>query len=75
MVAFTTIKAGDTLWDCHRTRAGNTTMRVMGCWQVKVISVDTVRSNALVSWNGNPARVYSERDIGKLRRTKHPKAR
>jgi hypothetical protein len=75
MVAFSKITAGDVLWDCHRTQMGNTTMRQMSCWKVTVIEVHEDRRTALVSWNGNKPRVYSERDIGKLRRTKVEGAR
>lgn len=75
MVAFNTIKAGDILWDCHRTRMGNTSMARMGCWQVRVVEVYPDTKTACVSWSGNPTKIYRERDLGKLRRTKHPKAR
>lgn len=70
MVAFYLIKPGDVLWDCHRTKMGNTTMTRMGCWQVQVVSVDRDNHTAQCSWNGNAPRRYTERQIKALRRTK-----
>lgn len=75
MVAFSTINAGDDLWDCRRVPMGNTTMRIMTCWKVRVISVDVKSRTAMVSWNGNSACRYKERDLKKLRRTKVEGAR
>lgn len=70
MVAFNTIKVGDTLYDCHKVKMGNTTMRRMGTWLVHVKEIDAEKRQALVSWNGNPAKWWSERQLAKLRRTK-----
>lgn len=74
MVAFSTIKAGDILWDCHRHRMGNTTMSRMGAWQVKIISVDTEKRTAIASWNSNKPTTYYEHNIRALRRTRHPQS-
>jgi hypothetical protein len=70
MVAFSTIKPGDVLYDCHRTKMGNTTMSRMGTWTVHIISIDTERRMAMVSWNGNMPSRWTERQISKLRRSK-----
>lgn len=70
MVAFNKINVGDTLWDCHKTRMGNTTMRRMGSWSVEVKDIDAQGRRALCSWNGNAPKWWSERQINKLRRTK-----
>lgn len=75
MVAFSRIKAGDILWDCHETLQGNTTMRKMGAWPVKVVEVYPDTRTACVSWNYNPTKIYRERELAKLRRTKHKDAR
>jgi hypothetical protein len=74
MVAFSTVKPGDVLWDCHRTRMGNTTMSKMGAWTVKIISVDPEKRTAVASWNGNRPTIYHERHIKALRRTRHPQS-
>lgn len=75
MVAYSAIKEGDILWDCRKTRQGNTTMRSMSCWQVKIISLDPARRTAVVSWNTNAPRLYSERALKALRRTRADKER
>ena len=53
-VAFNTIKAGDRLYDVHSERAGNTTARRMGVWDIYIKEIDHAAGTALVSWNGNP---------------------
>ena len=67
-----TVNAGDVLWDvlwdCHRHRMGNTTMSEMSCWQVVVLEVDPAHLDFKVSWNTNPPRMYTRRQIAKLRR-------
>lgn len=68
MVAFTSVKAGDMLWDCRKVKAGNTTMTRLSCWRVKVIEV--TEDGAMCSWNGNPPRKYYPRQFNALRRTK-----
>jgi hypothetical protein len=75
MVAFTTIKVGDVLWDCHKVRQGNTTVRKMGAWQVRILEIDPERRSAMASWNGNRPMRYSEGALKRLRRTKHPSVR
>ena len=68
-IKFEQVSPGDTLYDCHRTKMGNTTLSTMGCWDVHVFEVDTVKQSALVSWNGNPRAWWSRRQIEKLRRS------
>lgn len=69
MVAFNTVKPGDILYDCHTHRAGNTKMRVMGVWQVRVISVDEAGGFVVASWNGNKPERYYTSSIRRWRRT------
>jgi lipocalin len=69
MVAFSKIKPGETLYDCHMTRMGNTTLRKMGTWTVKVLEVYPEKQAALVSWNGNRAEVWGLSRMQKLRRS------
>lgn len=64
-VKFSTVKAGDKLYDVHSEQMGNTTMRRMGWWPIRVISVDHEARTAMVSWNGNPARRWFARDFEK----------
>lgn len=72
-VSFDKLEPGMILLDIHSTRMGNTTMRRLGCWKVLVLSVDKEAQTAMCSWNGNPARLYFERDFKSLR-TKPSKA-
>ena len=74
MVSILTVKAGDRLWDCHKRRIGNTTIKKMSCWTVDVIEVNITANGdgyILASWNGNaPEKMYA-RNIARFRRTPH----
>lgn len=70
MAAFDRIKAGDTLYDVHRVKCGNTTMSREPCFTVYVISVDKANRTAMCSWNSNGAQRYNERKLKRLRRSK-----
>lgn len=69
MVAFSSIKDGDILWDCHKTRQGNTNISKMGSWPVKILEIYAANRAVKVSWNYNSPKMYGERDIKRLRRT------
>ena len=69
-IKFEKIKTGDILYDIHSRLMGNTTMRTMGCWDVKIIEIFTEQKSALVSWNGNPPEKWSERRLTRLRAKK-----
>lgn len=69
MPKFDTIKAGETLYDCHRVSMGNTTMRHWALYKVRVISVDPATRTAICSWNNNRPEKYSERRLAGLTRT------
>ncbi len=62
-IKFDKIKPGMTVYDRHKERMGNTTMRSIGEWPCRVISVDAEKRTAEVSWNGNPARTWYEQDF------------
>lgn len=67
MIKFEKITPGMTLYDVHSTRMGNTTMRTMGVWHVRVIEVDAERRRALVSWNTNSPVWWNQWELSKLR--------
>lgn len=69
MVSFNKILVGDTLWDCRRTKMGNTTMTRMSSWPVVVKEIDTVRERIFASWNGNSPTWYGSQKIQRLRRS------
>lgn len=63
-IKFEKVKAGDTLYDVHRHKLGNTTMSELGLWTVKIITVD--ERGAHVSWNGNRAEWWPKTKVSKL---------
>jgi hypothetical protein len=54
-IAAKDLKPGDRLYDCHRHKAGNTTISVDGVWEcyVREVGEDERGPWALISWNGN----------------------
>lgn len=67
MVAYNTIKVGDVLYDCHTYGMGNTVMRAMGVWEVKIVALE--RNGAEVRWNGNRPERWHMNRLDKLRRS------
>lgn len=65
-IKFEKIQTGMILYDCHSYRMGNTTLRSLGTWSVKIISVDRERRNAIVSWNGNAYTLWYADKLCKL---------
>ena len=54
------LKPGDVLWDAHSYRMGNTSMRSVGVWPVRILEVDPDGKWVKVSWNENfPEKHYS----------------
>lgn len=66
MVAFSKVKAGDTLYDVHRVRMGNTKVSRNGLWLVRVIEVNSEKREALCSWNSNTPTWWSEKKVGQV---------
>jgi hypothetical protein len=60
-VAFTSLKVGDTIYDCHRHRVGNTTATELGIWKVRILEINLKERKVLVSWNDNPSKWENER--------------
>jgi hypothetical protein len=71
-IKFERVKVGDTLWDYHSERAGNTTMRRWGNWPVQVVRIREDGSGAYCRWNQNPERFWSRRQVERLRRKPGP---
>jgi hypothetical protein len=67
MASINKIKPGQILYDYHKYKMGNSTMRTEGCWPVEVLEVDLENRKACCSWNGNPPRWYYEEGIKRLR--------
>lgn len=71
MVAFSKLKPGDVVYDCHRVKMGNTTMSRLGAWKVHVLEVhaDSPSPHVVASWNSNPPKKYYARSVKSWRRT------
>jgi hypothetical protein len=65
-IRFEKISPGMTLYERSKMRAGNTTLRTICEWPVRIISLDAAKREAVVSWNGNPARTWGERRLRAL---------
>lgn len=59
-----------TVYDVGRTKMGNTTLTTISVWPVGIISVNLEKRTVQASWNGNPARTYSEGKWSKWRAEK-----
>ncbi len=64
---YESLKVGEVLYDLHSHGMGNTTMRSLGVWTVKILEL--TEYGALVSWNGNSPSRWSKFELTKLRRT------
>jgi len=69
---FEKLKPGMVLYDVHSEPLGNTTMRTIGVWEVRVISIHPNEklpwcSYAMCSWNTNKPEMYGRERIEKLR--------
>ena len=64
---FEKLRPGMTVYDVHTYRVGNTSMRAVGVWEVRIVSVDAESRRFVASWNGNAAKVFFARDATKWR--------
>jgi len=69
MVAISTVKPGDVLYDVGRVKLGHVNSSRMAVARVNVISVDHADGSAIVRWNGNAPKTYYARDLRRLVRT------
>jgi len=67
MATIKNLKVGQTLWQVKRVKCGNTTVR-RGClYSVVVHEIADDGLSIMASWNGNPPRRYTIRDVAKLK--------
>ena len=59
------IKPDMTVYDCHSQKMGNTTVRSLGIWTVKIVSVDVEKRVVRARWNGNEERSYFQSSYSK----------
>lgn len=67
-IKFGKIKEGDVLYDRHTYQMGNTTIRSIGEWEVKILRIlrELRTPGAIVSWNGNSEEFYTRQRLEKL---------
>lgn len=59
------MKPGMVVYDCHSYKMGNTNMRSLGIWTVKIISVNLEKRTVNASWNHNGEKTYYQGDYKK----------
>lgn len=65
------LQVGDTVYDCHNERMGNTTMRAMAVRRVEIVSIES--NNYGIRWNNNdPVRYVGPRYFEQSRIRRHP---
>lgn len=64
MATLSKLKPGQILYDKHKCKAGNTTLKRWGVWPVEVIEVH--KNHIIASWNGNKSRKFYEAEIKKF---------
>jgi len=62
------LKPGMTVYDVGKRKMGNTTLRTVMVWPVKIHEVDLQKREVIASWNCNPSRTFSERAAGKWKK-------
>ena len=62
------LKPNMIVYDCHSYKMGNTNMKTLGIWPVKIIEVH--KDHAIVSWNGNYSTKYDIKRIKALKKEK-----
>ena len=71
-MTFDKLKPGMIVYDVQRYRMGNTTLRSVGVWKVRIISVDVETKTVIASWNHNRPEKYRRR-VWEKWRLKEPK--
>lgn len=56
---FDKLKPGMVVYDVAKTKMGNTPLRTVSVYNVRILEVDLERRVVTVSWNGNAPRTYS----------------
>lgn len=60
-VSISSLKVGETIYNCHRHKLGNTTASELGVWKIDILEVDLATRMVRVSWNNNPSQWKGER--------------
>jgi hypothetical protein len=65
MATITKLQPDQIVWEIRRQKMGNTSVSRNAKYGIRIVSVDLEKRTVTASWNGNPPRVYRERDIAK----------
>lgn len=65
MATISKLNVGQVIYDKHKYKMGNTTIRTWGLWTVKVLEIDTEFRWIKASWNGNQAKTYYQTQVSK----------
>lgn len=64
------LTVGQEVYDVHSCRMGNTTIRTMGCWTVRIKEVDPEGRFVVASWNHNAPEKFWAGSVKKWRAKK-----
>ncbi len=56
-----------TVYDVDTYTMGNTRMKSVGVWSVRVVSIDADSRSVMASWNSNPAKRFYAHSVKKWR--------
>ena len=57
-VSINTLNVGDVVYDAKKVRQGNTTIRRLSVWSVRIVEINLERKFVMASWNGNPPQKF-----------------
>lgn len=60
------LKPGDIVFDVQKTKMGNTTLKTISVYRVKIIEVND--SHVVASWNGNTPKKFGEMAVSKWKK-------
>jgi hypothetical protein len=70
MATISKLQVGQVLYSVESQKMGNTTMRRKAVFDVRVVEIAADKKSIRAAWNGNPPRIYSEKEVSKLRVSK-----
>ena len=64
---FEKLAVGMTVYDVGKTQMGNTTIKTVSVWPVRIVSIDEKARSVVASWNFNKPQTFYRRSIEKWR--------
>lgn len=62
----TSLKPGDLVFNVEKTKMGNTTLKTISIYPVKIIEVH--ENHVIASWNGNAPKRFGENSVSKWKK-------